>query len=153
VVSTSKIKELLRGGNISEASECLGRFYSFSGIVIKGDQRGRQIGFPTANILHSLAGNLKRGVYCTQSTVRGKLYHSITNVGVNPTVSPGVDSVKVETNIFDFSEDIYGEEIKVEFVQFIRAEKKFNSLTELQNQIQTDVAQARSIFLKVGKTI
>jgi riboflavin kinase/FMN adenylyltransferase len=146
VVSTSKIKDLLQSGNVSEAKECLGRSYSFLGNVVKGDQRGRQIKFPTANILHPLAGNLKKGVYCTQTTINEQRFNSITNVGVNPTVNTEIPSLKVETHIFNFSEDIYGKEIKVEFIKFIRPEKKFSSLNELQLQIQRDVDQAHKIF-------
>jgi riboflavin kinase / FMN adenylyltransferase len=142
--SSSLTRDLLKKGEAKQAAKILGRPFFFSGRVIKGLGRGKQLGFPTANM------NLQRerlipgiGVYSTLCTFRGCTYKSITNIGKNPTFDD-VTGINVETNIFDFSGDLYGEEIKVIFVEKIRDEKKFNSVNELIEQIKADVEMRKS---------
>ncbi len=143
-VSSSRIRTCLRAGNVAEASLCLGRPYHVSGIVVHGNQRGRAIGFPTANLDTwnelLLPAN---GVYATYAYVGTQRYAAATNVGVRPTVN-GHD-VRVEAHLLDFDGDLYGQELRVEFVQRIRAEQRFSGLEALKAQIAQDVAQIRAI--------
>ena len=145
-VSSSRIRRSIREGNLSEASELLGRNFFVAGIVLKGRGRGRQIGFPTANInMDEKRIYPEKGVYVTQSTCRNRTYHSVTNVGVNPTFE-NFSKVRIETNIFDFDHEIYGEIIKVEFLHKLRAEKKFATENDLMVQIAKDIELARDFF-------
>ncbi|MBR1942280.1 bifunctional riboflavin kinase/FAD synthetase [bacterium] len=139
VVSSSKIKEYLQQGKINDANLMLGyRFYVF-GEVVKGRQIGRTIGFKTANLDYpdSLV-NLPDGVYAVEVEVKDKKYIGIANYGSNPTVTDDTKKL-LEVHILNFDEDIYGEFIKVNFLDKIRDEKKFQSLTELKEQITKDI--------------
>ena len=145
-ISSSKIRKLINDGDVESSSVLLGREFYLTGTVVKGAGRGRQIGFPTANIEYSDERITPAfGVYITTVEVRGMVYHSITNIGVNPTFVQ-TNQKTVETNIFDFSEDIYGEELKVVFHKRVRDEKKFSSVNELVEQISIDVDLAKSFF-------
>ncbi len=142
--SSSLARKFLSEGDPEGANSILGRPFFLKGRVIKGAGRGRQIGFPTANIEFDFSRiTPQKGVYSTICTFRGCDYLSITNIGNNPTFNNN-DALNVETNIFDFDQDIYGEEIQVNFYKKIREEKKFNSVNELIAQISKDVAQRRS---------
>lgn len=135
-ISTSNIRSQLNLGNIAHVNQLLGYNYFITGKVEKGKQLGRKIGVPTANIYPQI--NLKRGVYLSQTTVGGVQYPSITNVGINPTV--GGDRLSVETYIGNnFKADIYGEVIKVEFIEKIRDEQKFPSVELLVAQLKQDI--------------
>ena len=142
LVSSRRVREALEAGELAEVTGCLGRYYGVRGPVVKGDQRGRTIGFPTANVAVwdelLLPGH---GVYATYAWVGGWRLPAATNVGVRPTV----DGLKltVEAHILDFDADIYGEEVRLEFVRRIRPEMKFSGLDELKGQIAADVAQVR----------
>jgi riboflavin kinase/FMN adenylyltransferase len=146
VVSSRRVRQALEAGDMAEVNGCLGRLYCVNGPVIKGDQRGRTIGFPTANLAVwdelLLPGN---GVYAAYAWAGGRRYASATNVGVRPTV----DGLKltVEAHILDFDEDIYGEDVRLEFVHRLRPEMKFASLDALKAQILTDVEQVRRDLL------
>ncbi len=107
-------------------------------------KRGRKIGFPTANINTKWELIPKPGVYATISGVKGSLYTSITNIGFRPTF--GENKLLIETHLFDFSDSVYGEEIKVEFYQRLRDEKKFDSVQELIAQIKTDIKDVKNIL-------
>jgi riboflavin kinase/FMN adenylyltransferase len=153
IISTSGVKKKLMNGDIAGAQFYLGRNYYLKGNVVQGDQRGRLLGFPTANIQSACAIHLKKGVYKTRTYLqRDKTnraiegYDSITNIGLHPTFVNVESKVKIETHIFDFNEDIYGETIKVELVKFIREEIKFDSKDALLKQIQNDIEQVRSSF-------
>lgn len=144
-ISSTLIREALKEGNVTAASQMLGRNYSLSGVVDYGKQLGRRIGFPTAN-LHT-QGNImlpKWGVYATKCTLLGKQYYGVTNVGNNPTVEDGT-KVSVETHIIDFEDEIYGEELKVEFLFKIRDEQKFNGIDGLIEQINRDAKTVRDL--------
>ncbi len=141
-VSSTLIRQLLLRGDVESASDFLGRPYSLIGKVITGHRRGRQIGFPTANILTPQALNLKTGVYRTDVIVSGVKMRSATNIGFHPTVEE-VKEVQVETHILDFDTNIYGEEIQIEFLKFIRPEMRFSSVEALKMQIAKDVQVVR----------
>ena len=144
-ISSTKIRNNLKKGEIKEANELLGRPYMISGLVIEGDKRGRQIGFPTANI--SL-GNLIRpafGVYAVLiEGIENKVLRGIANIGRRPTVNDR--GVLLEVNIFDFNEDIYGKKIFISLIDFIRDEKKFDGIENLKKQIVMDVKLSKSIL-------
>lgn len=144
-VSTSKIKEELRAGEIDEVTENLNRYYTISGVVEKGYQNGKKIGFPTANIRLNAAYVLpKKGVYLTYIIVGGVVYLSMTNVGTHPTINE-VPFPIVEVHIFDFDEDIYDQEVTVYFAHFIREEEKFVSLTQLIEKMKEDEIICRQL--------
>lgn len=144
-ISSTKIRNNLKKGKIKEANELLGRPYMISGLVIEGDKRGRQIGFPTANI--SL-GKLIRpafGVYAVLiEGIENKVLRGIANIGRRPTVNDR--GVLLEVNIFDFNEDIYGKKIFISLIDFIRHEKKFDGIENLKKQIVMDVKLSKSIL-------
>lgn len=143
VVSSSAIRNYLMCGNISKANAMLGRKYSVSGSVQKGNQIGRTIGFPTINIYYpDEIVNIPFGVYKTSVEVNGKSYNGISNFGVKPTISSSLIPI-LETHIIDFSGDLYGEKVTVFFDKMIRPEIKFSSLDELKNQIKIDLASVK----------
>ncbi|NUM88332.1 MAG: bifunctional riboflavin kinase/FAD synthetase [Bdellovibrionales bacterium] len=144
-VSSSRIRAALERGSVDEAAACLGRPFSLRGIVAKGDGRGRKIGVPTANLHMELRKVPKPGVYATRARWKGKWHASVTNVGYNPTfVVAGAESpLKVETHLFDFNEDMYGDRLEVEFLRRLRDERKFAGVDELLAQMRIDFAAAR----------
>ncbi len=145
-VDSGVIAHLIKEKNFSQAEKLMGRPYNVFGNVTSGKQLGRTIGFPTANLKapdHKFLPS--NGVYVTKTSFNGNCYNSITNVGVNPTVSGKAQSI--ETYIFDFSEDLYGKDITINFYKHIRDEKTFASVEELMNQISKDEAFARE-YLK-----
>ncbi len=137
-VSSSRIRSLLADGEISLANILSGRNFFIKGIVEEGKKLGRKLGFPTANVFfeHSTV-RLKNGVYKTLVTADEKRYESITNVGTNPTVCD--KTLRAETYIPDFDGNLYGKELKIEFIDFIRPEIKFDSIEELKEQIKKDL--------------
>jgi len=145
-VSSTKIRNLLMSGNIKSANSLLGREFFVKGRIIRGAGRGKKIGFPTANIEYSFDRIIpKKGVYISTTQYNDLLYHSVTNIGHNPTF---VEDTKLwmETFILDFDNDIYGEEIKVALVDYIREEKKFSSVNDLVGQIGKDVNLVKKYF-------
>lgn len=140
IVSSTFIKTLIEQNRFEEVTRFLGRLYSIGGLVIHGDKRGRLIGFPTANMTCQRNLYLPHfGVYQTQTTWQDNKFDSITNVGKTPTFKSD-ESVKVETHIFDFNEDIYDQKITVEFLRFIRSEQKFSGIDEIKKQIELDIS-------------
>jgi riboflavin kinase/FMN adenylyltransferase len=139
VVSSTKIRNALASGDIKEANKMLGYEYSLFGVVVAGNQLGRTIGFPTANML--LYEPLKlipaNGVYKVKVETVGQTLSGMCNIGLRPTVSHDT-RLTIETNIFDFSEDIYGLPIKVTFLRKIRDEHRFGSISELKAQLEKD---------------
>lgn len=145
-ISSTKIRNSLLEGNIETANELLGRRYSFYGLVKKGRQLGRTIGFPTANV--HVEKNYKlipsKGVYAVEVGLRNETLHGIMNIGVRPTVEG--KGVTQEVHILDFNDDIYGEILTIEVVSFIREEQKFPELKDLIKQINKDCSIARDIL-------
>ena len=144
-VSSSRIRHSLRNGDVVDTNLCLGRPFHVSGVIVQGDQRGRTIGFPTANL--SAWDELllpANGVYATYAWVDETRYIAATNVGNRPTVNGR--SVTVEAHLLDFEGDLYGKTMRVEFINHIRAEKKFSGLDTLTTQIQADVVQIREML-------
>jgi riboflavin kinase / FMN adenylyltransferase len=144
VISSSEIRKSIREGHVDIARKMLGRSFYIKGLVEKGEQRGRALGFPTANLSTSAEIFPKEGVYASYVRVRSDLYKSVTNVGYSPTFVHNEKNkiLKVETHILNFDKDIYGEEIEVHFEHFIRPEKKFESPEKLKSQIQYDISNA-----------
>lgn len=151
LVSSTRIRELAMEGRMSEVRNLLGRCYHIHGEVQRGKQRGgAEIGFPTANLKLSEEDLCpKKGVYVTQVLYGGKMYGSVTNIGYNPTF--GENELVVETHIFDFNKDIYGQPIRLNLLRYLRGEMKFNSIEELSAQIQKDVATAKQVLAEAAK--
>ena len=146
MISSTRIREALSQGDIISANEMLGRNFSYDFLVVEGNRIGKKIlGFPTIN-QHFPKGfiNLKHGVYASQATVDGVIYPSVTNFGCHPTI--GGDQVLSETCILGYDGDLYNRKMRVELLDFIRAEKKFSSWDELKAQIDKDSKSAIKIF-------
>ncbi len=146
-VSSSRIRELLQNGELEKANYLLGRPLTIQGVVVEGDQRGRTIGYPTANIRVNPDTLLpKIGVYAVKVLYKNEVYEGMANLGYNPTFTNEKTEPSVEVNIFDYNNDIYGEVLYVEWHKFIREEEKFNGVQELINHIENDEKCVRSYF-------
>ncbi len=145
-VSTTKIRLFYAQGNIKEAEKYLGRPISYKGTVVLGKQLGSSIGFPTANVqLHNLTQLPRYGVYAVRVLIDKKTYLGCLNIGINPTVEDNLDT-KIEIHILEFDENIYDKDISFELIEFIRDEKKFESIDDLTAQIQLDVDKIKNNF-------
>jgi len=146
-VSSTRIRKLLGAGEVDAAATLLGSPYVICGEVIHGDARGRTIGYPTANVVMDASYVMPRlGVYATRVRLRdGRTFHAMTNVGRRPTFYDTGD-VSIESHLFDFSEDLYGQLIEIEWVRFIRNERAFDGLDSLIAQLKQDETTARSIL-------
>jgi riboflavin kinase/FMN adenylyltransferase len=145
-VSSTLIRDALGIGDLAQAAVMLGRNYSVCGRVAHGNKRGRTIGFPTANILMFRRNTPITGVFAvTMSGIGTKKIQGIANVGTRPTVDGGT-KVILETHLFDFNEEIYGQYVEVHFKQKIRDEIRFKSLDELKVQIEKDIVKVKQIF-------
>ncbi|MDP4183656.1 MAG: bifunctional riboflavin kinase/FAD synthetase [Bacteroidota bacterium] len=138
-ISSTKIRNALEKGDILTANEFLGYSYQLTGNVVKGDQLGRTIGFPTANIQASHPDKLipGHGVYAVNVKVEGAVYQGMLNIGTRPTVS-NADRRSIEVHIFNFSKDIYDKAITLYFEQKIRDERRFDNIYDLKNQLEAD---------------
>ncbi len=143
-IGSSGIRSAIRAGDLMAAARMLGRPWAARGIVQEGQKLGRTMGFPTANLSMGLLLEPRRGVYCVRVTLRGKEHLGVANFGRRPTV--GAQAVLLEAHLFDFDCDIYGETIEVAFFDFIREERKFESLDALKAQIAIDCAAARALL-------
>jgi riboflavin kinase / FMN adenylyltransferase len=147
-ISSTYIRQLLKNGDVDQLPSLLGRFYEIKGIVIDGEKRGRTIGFPTANIepiddylLPAL------GVYVVKIQIDGQTYEGVCNIGYKPTFhQTQADRPNIEVHIFDFTKEIYGETVTLEWHKRLRSEKKFAKIDELIAQIQRDKEAARNYF-------
>jgi riboflavin kinase/FMN adenylyltransferase len=148
-ISSSRIRELLSEGRVNLTRRMLGRPYGVEGVIVRGQQRGRTIGFPTANLRPHNRVVPKNGVYATATLVDGTWRRSITNVGVRPTFDDGSD-ISIESYIFDFEGDLYGDVLRVRFLHRIRDERKFSGIDELRQQIERDTARASNYFRHPG---
>ncbi|MCL1949921.1 MAG: riboflavin biosynthesis protein RibF [Turicibacter sp.] len=152
-IGTTEIKSYLEAGEVEAASNMLGRPYALTGTVIKGNQKGRTIGFPTANIQVDDTYVLpKSGVYAVETHIGSHRYLGMCNIGHNPTFN-FTGRLSVEVNLFDFDEDIYGKTLRLEFKKYLRSERKFSSIEDLTQQLRRDRLMARVVFdeLKVPK--
>ena len=148
-ISSSRIRQLLAEGKINMARRMLGRPYGVEGTIIHGAERGRTIGFPTANLKPKNRVIPRFGVYATATLIDGAWRKSITNIGVRPTFETEVEP-SIETFIFDYSGDLYGDVLRVRFLHRIRDERKFNGIEELKAQIARDSSHALSYFARRG---
>lgn len=147
VLSSSLIRQRIRSGEVAHAAENLGRFYNLSGPVIHGDGRGRKINIPTANIDYPRDKVIPvNGVYATWAWVGGQRYPAASNIGINPTFTPDKQTPNVEAHLLDFDRDLYGQEVKLEFVEYLREELRFDSVEALLEQIHADIGKTREIL-------
>jgi riboflavin kinase/FMN adenylyltransferase len=143
VVKSTLIRNLIKEGHVDQATQLLGRPYRYHGTVVKGDGRGRNIGYPTANISgHPLKLKPKSGIYACRISVNGRNFNAVTNIGTRPTFKDE-ERLLIEVHILDFNDDLYNSEIGIEFLYRIRDERKFNSIDELQKQIEDDIKTAK----------
>ncbi|WP_339901911.1 bifunctional riboflavin kinase/FAD synthetase [uncultured Cyclobacterium sp.] len=151
-ISSTKIRKALKTGNIVKANEFLGRPYNLQGKVIEGDKIGRTIGFPTANIQLNEPNKLvpMDGAYLVKVNIDKNLYNGMLNIGMRPTVSG--EHKNIEVNILDFNQDIYGKIINLELLEFLRPEKKFESLAALTKQLKTDQEKVVDFFSTKNKS-
>lgn len=148
-ISSTYVREEVENGNMEQAARLLGRYYSFGGVVENGNHLGRTMGTPTVNIYPPEEKLLPpRGVYVSRILLAGRTYYGITNIGKKPTVQQK-ETISVETYLYDFAEDVYGQEILVELLTFQRHEKKFDSIIELHAQIEKDVQKGREYIQKI----
>ena len=146
-ISSTKIRQALLLGHIAEANRYLGRAYQLSGKVVHGDKIGRQLGFPTANLQVDYKYKLipANGIYAVYAELEGETLKGVMNIGVRPTTHDQ-SALTCEVYLFDFDRDIYGQQIRIIFVERIRDEKKFGSIDALKENIKSDVHSARKIF-------
>ena len=145
VVSSTRIRRLVSEGRVDEAGALLGHHYAIDGSIVEGAKRGREIGFPTANLATENDLIPPHGVYATTITIDGAVYPSVTNVGTRPTFEDQVKTV-VETHLINQSMDLYGRQVRLAFVQRLRDERKFPDLEALVEQIGADVRRAGRLF-------
>ena len=148
-ISSSRIREMLAAGRVNLARRMLGRPYGVEGRVVRGDERGRTLGFPTANVQPQNRVIPRTGVYVTATLIDGAWRRSVTNVGTRPTFSRETEP-SVETYVMDWQGDLYGDVVRVRFLHRLRAERKFASIAELKRQIDMDVARAAGYFARGG---
>lgn len=148
VVSSTGIRNLIQAGHIEYANRMLGRAYAITGTIVHGEQRGRKLGFPTANIelLHGEMAVPAPGVYAVTASIEGSIYEGMGNIGNNPTFND-VEHARLEVNLFNCSGDLYGKTMSVQFHKYIRAEKKFSGVEELCRQIEEDKKAIKTYFL------
>lgn len=148
-ISSSRIRDGLACGHVNLARRMLGRPYGVEGVIIRGNRRGHTIGFPTANLKPHNRVIPKYGVYATATLVEGTWRRSITNIGVRPTFEQDAEP-SIETYLFDFDGDLYGDVLRVRFLHRIRDERKFNGIEELKAQIEKDSRRALNYFRHEG---
>jgi riboflavin kinase/FMN adenylyltransferase len=151
VVSSTQVRRALAEGDIDRANKFLGYEYSLTGSVVRGDERGRTIGYPTANIKLDSEKKLipAKGVYLVGVQVEKKAFFGMMNIGVRPTVTRGLQQT-IEVHLFDFSEDIYGKKITVSFLKRLRSEQRFSSLEGLIEQLNNDKAQSMKYITELA---
>jgi riboflavin kinase/FMN adenylyltransferase len=148
VVSTSRIRRLIQEGRVEDAAALLGRNYAIDGTVVRGDGRGRTLGFPTANLETANELLPRYGIYATIANVDGHAHRAATSVGVRPTIGDG--RVTIEAHLLDGTRDLYGKQIRLAFVKWLREERAFESLDALKAQIALDCAAANDVFARTG---
>jgi riboflavin kinase/FMN adenylyltransferase len=147
VISSTAIRKLIEVGNVDEAARLLGRPYSLHGPVIHGDGRGRTIDIPTANIGYSPQKMIPaKGIYACWAYLNDQKYLAAINIGTNPTFTPDKETLNVEAHLLDFHREIYGEDVRLEFVSRLRDELKFDSVETLLEQIWKDIGDTKRIL-------
>jgi riboflavin kinase/FMN adenylyltransferase len=149
VISSTVIRKLIEDGMVRKAAHFLGKNFSVEGIVREGERRGRKLGFPTANLETDWELLPKRGVYVTWARLSWRKLRSITNIGFRPTF--GENQLIIETHILDFKDNLYGNSMRVEFIDRLRDERRFEGIDALAAQISRDVERAKEVFLEVGQ--
>jgi riboflavin kinase / FMN adenylyltransferase len=149
-VSSTRIREAIRLGDLDAAGQMLGRTCSLAGTVVRGDGLGQQLGFPTANIDPAGLVLPPHGVYAVHAEVGGRLYRAVLNIGHRPTLQHPAPQLRVEAHLIDFAGDLYGQELEVSFLELLRPERKFPSLRELREQIARDILEAQLRFTAPG---
>ncbi|SRR4051812_36853053 len=146
IVSSTRIRDAIRAGNLDSATQMLGRGYSLSAQIVEGDHLGAKLGFPTANL--DVTGLLTppHGVYAVQARFNGESHPAVVNVGFRPTLEKTTPELRVEVHLLDFSGSLYGAEMEIEFLSLIRPEQKFASLDHLKAQILKDIEAAQKVF-------
>jgi len=148
VVSSTRVRHLIGEGRVDEAGALLGRHYSLDGVVVHGDARGRELGYPTANLETQNELLPAYGIYATIAVIDHVFYPAVTSVGIRPTI--GDNRVMVETYLLDASMDLYGKPMRVAFVRWLREERRFDSLDLLTAQIGADCEAARQVLADLG---
>src|SRR3954467_2747439 len=149
VVSSTRVRRLVTEGRVDEAGALMGHQYYIDGTVVRGDQRGRTLGFPTANLCTDNELLPPHGVYATTMQIGAVVHPSVTNIGTRPTVDQS-GRTGVETHVFDYNRDLYGQAVRVGFVQRLRDERRFDSLDLLRAQIDADCQRARVLFNRLS---
>ncbi|MEY2530699.1 MAG: riboflavin kinase / adenylyltransferase [Verrucomicrobiota bacterium] len=145
VVSSTAIRQAIENGEFDKAAEMLGRQYTILGTVTGGEKLGKKIGFPTANLSAHSEQFPPNGVYFAEAWLGGVLLHGVVNLGYRPTVSTGKPERILEIHLLDFDRDIYGKDLEIRFVRYLRPEKKFENVDALVRQIEADVRRAREL--------
>ena len=148
VVSSTAIRQAVEKGDFATAAEMLGREYTILGTVKGGDKLGKKLGYPTANLSAHSEQFPPNGVYLAEARIGGALHRGVINLGFRPTVSSGKSERVLEIHLLDFDRDIYGQDVEVRFVRYLRPERKFDTLDALVRQIDLDVQQARELCAK-----
>jgi riboflavin kinase / FMN adenylyltransferase len=146
VVSSTRVREAIERGELALAARLLGRPFTVLGTVTKGNLLGRQLGFPTANLRAHNEQFPPNGVYAVKAWHKAREYGGVVNIGVRPTLEQTQGERILEIHLFDFERDIYGDEVEVSFLEYLRPERKFDSLTQLKEQIGRDAGLAREIY-------
>jgi len=150
-VSSTRVREVILKGDLKRAADLLGRYYFLSGTVIRGRERGRQIGFPTANLACETECLPPDGVYASRVLLDDGAYPAITNIGMRPTFAESQRSI--EAHIFDFDRDLYGQKIRLELIERVRPEQKFPSAEALGRQIALDIQRVKEIIAAAGPSL
>ena len=148
IVSSTRIREAVERGDFTIAERLLGRPFTILGTVDSGQQLGRQLGFPTANLRAHNEQFPPNGVYAVVAWHADRQFGGVVNIGVRPTIQSATGERLLELHLFDFDQDIYGEDVEVQFLRFLRPEQKFSDIEELRRQIAKDVSLARDVYLK-----
>jgi riboflavin kinase/FMN adenylyltransferase len=149
VVSSTRIRRLVAEGRVDEAGALLGHSYALSGTIVEGRRRGRELGFPTANLRTDNELIPPHGVYATTLTVDGIVHAAITNIGVNPTFGDN-GATTIETHVLHYNRELYGQRVQLGFVQRLRDERRFDDVDALRAQIEADCRRAERLFTRLS---
>ena len=145
LVSSTTIRRAVEAGDLTKTAKMLGREYTILGTVVRGDDLGKKIGIPTANLSAHNEQFPPNGVYFAEANINGVVYPGVVNLGYRPTISSGKTGRVLEIHLLDFKRDIYGNDLEVRFIRYLRPEKKFENIDALVRQIESDVKQARNL--------